>query len=104
MPVPSTAPPFGDSDVPALFADMGVPITVGGVAGLGLVDDADQILVQDVNRGQVVVLATTVTVQTSAFPTAKIGDVVAIVGGASFTIRERLRVGDGALTKLLPGA
>src|SRR5712664_673843 len=102
MPTPSTAPAFGDADIPALMKDMGIAVTVGGVGGIGLLDEADQILVQDVNRGEVVATATTLTIQTSAFPTAKIGDTVS-VGGKSFTVRERLRESDGGLTKLLLG-
>jgi len=102
LPTPSTAPAFGDADIPALMKDMGIAVTVGGVAGIGLLDEADQILVQDVNRGEVVATATTLTIQTSAFPNAKIGDAV-IVGSRNFTIRERLRESDGGLTKLLLG-
>jgi hypothetical protein len=102
MPTPSTAPAFGDADIPALMADMGIAITVGAVAGIGLLDEADQILVQDVNRGEVVATATTLTIQSSAFPSAKIGDAVA-VGSKNFTVRERLRESDGGLTKLLLG-
>jgi hypothetical protein len=100
MPTPSTAPAFGDADIPALLADFGIPIIVGGVGGKGILDEADQILVQDSNRGEVVATATTLTIQTSAFPTAKIGDAVT-AGGKNFTVRERLREGDGGLTKLL---
>lgn len=102
MPTPSTAPAFGDADIPALMADMGIAVTVGGVGGVGLLDEADQILVQDSNRGEVVATATTLTIQTSAFPSAKIGDAV-IAGGRNFTVRERLRESDGGLTKLLLG-
>ena len=102
MPIPSTSPAFRDADIPALLADMGIPVTVGGVSGTGLLDEADELLVQDQVRGQVVVLATTLTVQTSAFPAAAIGQSVTI-GAKTFTIRERLRIGDGALTKLLLG-
>jgi hypothetical protein len=102
MPQPSTAPAFGDADIPALMADMGIRVTVGGVDGIGLLDEADQILVQDVNRGEVVATATTLTIQSSAFPTVKIGDAVA-VGSKNFTVRERLRESDGGLTKLLLG-
>jgi hypothetical protein len=102
MPVPSTAPAFGDSDIPALMADMGIAVTVGGVGGVGLLDEADQILVQDAERGQVVVTMTTLTIQTSAFPAVKIGDAV-IIGSKHFTVRERLRESDGGLTKLLLG-
>lgn len=102
MPTPSTAPAFGDSDIPALMADMGIAITVGGVAGVGLLDEADQILVQDMNRGEVVATATTLTVQSSAFPAVAIGAAV-VAGGRNFTVRERLRESDGGLTKLLLG-
>jgi hypothetical protein len=103
MPQPSTAPAFGDADIPALMADMGIRVTVGGVDGIGLLDEADQILVQDVNRGEVVATATTLTIQSSAFPNARIDDVVS-VGSKNFTVRERLRESDGGLTKLLLGA
>lgn len=102
MPTPSTSPAFGDSDIPFLMADMGIPITVGGVPGIGLLDEADQIFVQDANRGEVVATATTLTIQTSAFPTCRIGDAVT-VGGKTFSVRERLRESDGGLTKLLLG-
>lgn len=102
MPTPSTAPAFGDSDIPALMADMGIAVTVGGVAGTGLLDEADQILVQDVNRGEVVATATTLTIQSSAFPSVAIGAAV-VIGSKNFTVRERLRESDGGLTKLLLG-
>lgn len=102
MPTPSTAPAFGDSDIPALMADMGIAVSVGGVDGIGLLDEADQILVQDQNRGEVVATATTLTIQTSAFPSAMIGDAV-VIGSKNFTVRERLRESDGGLTKLLLG-
>ena len=75
---------------------------MGAVSGVGLLDEADQILVQDVNRGEVVATATTLTIQTSAFPNVAIGDAVT-AGSRSFTVRERLREGDGGLTKLLLG-
>lgn len=102
MPTPSNAPAFRDADIPSLFADMGVALTIGGVPGFGLFDAADQIQIQDVTRGQVVGLVTTITVQTSAFPAMKIGDTV-VIGASSFTVRERLREGDGGLTKVLIG-
>jgi hypothetical protein len=102
MPTPSTVPAFGDADIPALMADMGIAITVGGVSGVGLLDEADQILVHDDQRGEVVATATTLTVQSSAFPSCKIGDAV-VVNAKNFTVRERLRESDGGLTKLLLG-
>ena len=103
MPTPSTSPAFRDADIPALIKDMGIAVTVGGVAGIGLLDEADEIIVQDGTRGGVVMLASTLTVQTSAFPAMKIGDAV-VIGTTNFTVRERLREGDGGLTKLLLGS
>jgi hypothetical protein len=103
MPTPSTAPAFGDSDIPALMTDTGIAISVGGVEGVGLLDEADQIIVQDLNRGEVVATATTLTIQSSAFPNCKIDDAV-VAGGKNFTVRERLRESDGGLTKLLLGS
>lgn len=102
MPTPSTATAFGDADIPTLMADMGIAVTLGGVAGIGLLDEADQILVQDQSRGEVVATATTLTIQTSAFPNLKIGDAV-VANAKNFTVRERIRESDGGLTKLLLG-
>jgi|SRR5579872_4438458 len=102
MPLPSTGPAFGDSDIPALMADMGIAITVGGVSGIGLLDEADEVLVQDATRGQIVVMMSTLTVRTTDFPNAAIGQAVQ-AGATFFTVRERVRMGDGALTKLLLG-
>jgi hypothetical protein len=84
------------------MGDMGIAITIGGVGGIGLLDEADEILIQDATRGQVVVTMTTMTVRTSDFPAVAIDAAVA-VGAKNFTVRERLRMGDGGLTKLLLG-
>ena len=89
MPIPSTALAFGDADITAMFADIGRPITVGGVAAKGFLNEADVIVVQDVERGQVLVKATTLIVQTSAFPGVAVGAAV-IVNSKSFTVRGRL--------------
>src|SRR5260370_25467518 len=102
MPTPSTAPAFGDADIPALMADMGIAVTVGGVAGIGLLDEADEIMVQDQERGGVIITATALTIQTSQFPNAAVNSAV-VIGSRQFTVRQRLRVADGGLTKLLLG-
>lgn len=103
MPIPSSAAAFGDADIPTLLADMGIAVTVGAVNGIGLLDEADEVLVQDADRGQVVVLMTTLTVRTTDFPAAAIDQAVAI-GSRNFTVRERMRIGDGGLTKLILGS
>lgn len=102
MPIPSTVTAFGDSDLPTLLADMAIAVSVGGTSGVGLLDEADEILVQDADRGEVVVLMTTLTVRTTDFPSAAIDQAV-VIGSRNFTVRQRQRIGDGALTKLLLG-
>jgi hypothetical protein len=107
MPLPSPGPAFGDADLPFLIGDTGIPVTVGGVDGIGILTYQDEVLVNDPNtsesfRGQVVVLVTTLTVQTSAFPLAKIGDAV-VIDSQTFSVRERLRDSHGGITKLLIG-
>lgn len=103
MPIPSTATAFGDGDLPTLLADTAVAVTIGGVSGIGILDESDEVFTQDGARGDVTVLMTTLTVRTTDFPNAVIGQSV-VIGAHNFTIRERLRIGDGALTKLLLGS
>ena len=94
---------FRDQDIPFLLQDTGVPVVVGGVSGGGLLDENDQVLVSDRNGGEVLVPMTTLTVQSSAFPSMRI-DTVVTVNGTNYTIRERLKTGDAALTKILLGS
>ena len=94
---------FRDQDIPYLLADTGVPVTIGGVQGTGLLDENDQVLVSDRSGGEVLVPMTTLTVQSSAFPNVKI-DTAVTVNGTNYTVRERLKTGDAALTKILLGS
>ena len=94
---------FRDQDIPFLLLDTGVPVVVGGVSGVGLLDENDQVLVSDRNGGEVLVPMTTLTVQSSAFPSMRI-DTAVTVNGTNYTIRERLKTGDAALTKILLGS
>jgi hypothetical protein len=96
--------PFGDSDIPTMFADFGEPVAIDGVVGVGIVDEEDQAFqTSDGQRGLVVLSVSAVLVQTSAWPGIAIDDPI-IVRGSDYTIRQRLRVTDGATTKLLLGA
>jgi hypothetical protein len=94
---------FRDQDIPFLLLDTGVPVVVGGVSGVGLLEENDQVLVSDRNGGEVLVPMTTLTVQSSAFPSMRI-DTAVTVNGTNYTIRERLKTGDAALTKILLGS
>jgi hypothetical protein len=101
---------FRDADVSALFADaarmgLAVSVTIDGNTGVGIVDENDQVIVSDGNRGGVVGGVTTVTVQTSAFPAdSLVADKAIVVDGVSYTIRQRLKESDAALTKILIGS
>jgi hypothetical protein len=94
---------WNDTDIPAMIAATGgVPCTIGGVAGICLFDLNDSILIQDSNRGQVVMGQPMLTVQTSAFSTLDIDSPVT-VDGKNYKVRERLRRGDSGLTNLFLG-
>jgi hypothetical protein len=95
--------PFGDSDIPIMFADFGVPIFVNNIAGVGIVDLIDQGFAGDGGRGVVWMAITSVLIQTSAFPGIKIDDAV-ILDGSDYTIRSHPRVHDGGLTEISLGA
>ncbi|WKZ15434.1 MAG: hypothetical protein QY317_16180 [Candidatus Jettenia caeni] len=90
---------FGDADIQYLLQDMGVNVTHGVTTVKGLVDFADELLLQagqSAGVGKVIA----VTIKTDSLPNLKIGDSVT-VGGVSYTVRERLQIDDGALTKFL---
>jgi hypothetical protein len=94
---------FRDGDVAALFKDTGVPVTINGISGVAIVDENDQIVVQNSGRGEVVGGVHTVTVQTSKFPTITNGMPI-IIDGVTYSVRQKLKEGDAALTKILLGS
>jgi hypothetical protein len=91
--------------MPTLFADFGRPVTIGAVTGVGIPDLKDEAFATSdrPDRGAVVIAVSKITVWTNEFPDCDIGDDVIWQGG-SYTVRERLRVGDGALTEILLGS
>ena len=94
---------FRDGDVATLFKDMGVPISINGTSGLGLVDENDQIIVSNNGRGEVVGGVHTVRVQTSAFPAIQNGMQI-IVDAVTYSVRQKLpEPGDSAITKIVLG-
>lgn len=91
---------FGDSDIPALLADFGVPVVMGATQVLGIVDyvGKDVLVSQGVSgvSGTDIVVA----VQTSAWP--KVPNRTALtVDGVAMRLRDQQQVGDGALTHLI---
>lgn len=91
---------YRDADIPAILADFGVAVVVGAANGKGIVDYVDAVTLKENGIGGVINKAITVMVQTSAFPTAKVGDAVT-VDGTTYTVRERLQLTDGATTHLI---
>lgn len=94
--------PYGDSDIPTMFADMGETLFINGVQGIGLVDRPEQAFAQDGKRAPVIMAVTGALIQTSAFPGIAIDDPV-ILDGVNYTIADRQRIHDGALTQLFFG-
>lgn len=97
---------FGDSDIPLMMAAFQArPVTIGSTTGVGLVDSEDQVYATSdgPDRGGVVISVSKITIQTSQFPDCKIDDPV-FLDGLSYSVRERLRKHDGALTEILLGA
>jgi hypothetical protein len=93
------SPVFGDSDIPILFADMGVSVTIGAVTlpKGGILDTSD-------DRGlfadlpvDVITQTKFLLVQTSAFP-ALLRNASAVVDGVAYKIRDHRRIDDGGLS------
>jgi hypothetical protein len=99
---------FGDSDIPTMLAELGVPVTAGSVHGYGILDLNDQVVLKDGQGGEVIVKAVTLTVQTSLFPHSAIAVDAAIVANdpvtgtpTNYAVIQPLGAGDGALSKLM---
>ncbi len=95
---------FRDGDVAFLFKDTGVPITLNGVAGLGLVTENDQVVVTDGGRAEVVGGVTTVVVQSSKFNFKIRSGLTIVVDGNNYTVRQLVPTDDAALVKFVLGS
>lgn len=92
---------FRDADIPLMLLACGaLPCVIGGVAGIGLLDEIEIVFGGDVEHGQVQDQISTITVQTSAFPNMRIDDVMTI-DGRTGTVKSRLKIDDGGLTKII---
>ena len=89
-----------ENDIAALIAGTGgVAVVHGGEGGLGLLDLVDEhdlpgATAAHINEHRIL------TVQTSLFPTLKVGETLT-VDGATQKVVDRQKIGDGALTRLL---
>lgn len=99
---------WNNADIPLLIEVVGgVDVVIGAVSVKGVVDTPEDVYDSQSEpqreHGNVVVGVTRVLVQTSAIPAARIDDAIT-VEGVSYSIRDRKRVGDGAMTAILLGA
>lgn len=91
---------FGDADLPAFFADMGVPVTYGAVTVFGLVDAYDE---RDGSAQAMVDVAdriTDVTVPADAFPVFPPRGALLTLNGAAYRVRDVVQQKDGGIAHL----
>lgn len=89
-----------EADIDTMLAGLGgVPVVHGLETGNGLLESFDEHLLEGQDTS-LIGKVSALTVKTSAFPTLKVGEAVT-VAGLPYTVTDRLRLEDGALTKLL---
>ncbi len=90
---------FGDDDIPAFSADMGVDVTLDGVTVQGLLDETDAAAVTADGQVEGVVHGTTLTLSAQARAALEVAGLTVdsniTVDGRAFTVRDFLRVDDG---------
>lgn len=82
-----------------MLADFGVAISAGGKQAKGLVDSADEALMQSGNPSPFIGRSIVVTLRTGDLA-IKEGDPMSI-GGVAHIVREKYQLEDGMLTRLL---
>lgn len=98
---------YRETDLPGLFVDFGVPVTIGTVTGTCLLDEADELISSEYGRavrarGEVLDRTTGITVIAAAFPDLAIDQPLVIQdpdrGTRTGIVSDHKRIGDGALT------
>ena len=93
---------FGDADLPALFADMGVDVVlqvIGQPATRGLVDRETEGAFDDPGSSRVAGRSVSVLIATGSLPPSAAGATV-LVDTIIYRVRSVGPVDDGALTRL----
>jgi hypothetical protein len=89
------------SDITAMLDELGVSVILSANETKGFVDYADELVLEtDVTASVGRMIA--VTVKTGSLPGLAIGSAL-IVDGSAYKAREVLRIGDGALTRIMLG-
>lgn len=87
------------TDIAYALQDCGTACSCGGVATYGVVDSADEVVLERGGVGGSVSKMIHLTIRSAAWPTVAVGSTVTI-SGTSYTVRERLAMDDGELTRL----
>lgn len=90
---------FGDTDIPYLFADMGVTVVMGAYSTKGFIDTADELVTEGGAPGAIGKMIA-VTIKTGSLSGLAVGSIIT-VDGTYYTVRERLQIDDGTLTRIL---
>lgn len=91
---------FGAADLPALLADMGVPVVTTGAPALGLKDETDEeILPDDGSSSSQIGRKTVVTIATGSLSGLTRGAAIT-VDGVAYKISAVQVVDDGLVTKI----
>jgi hypothetical protein len=88
-------------DITAMLDELGVSVILGTNETKGVVDYADELVLEtDVTASVGRMIA--VTIKTGSLPGLAIGSALTVDGG-NYKAREVLRIGDGALTRVMLG-
>lgn len=90
-----------EDDIDAMLEGLGgVSVVHGSETGQGLLDVHDEELLRNGQDPGLIGKVVSVLVKTASFPTLAMDDLV-IVDGKQYSVRDRLRIDDGAMTRLL---
>lgn len=90
---------YREAEIPALLRDFGVDVTLGASTVRGVVDQTDEGTLQGSGPAAMIEESIVVTVQTGSLPGLAVGSSIT-VGGDAYVVRDRRKIGDGALTAL----
>lgn len=89
------------SDIKAVLDELGVSVILSANETKGLIDYADELVLEtDVTASVGRMIA--VTIKTGSLPGLAVGSAIT-VDGSPYKAREVLRLGDGALTRIMLG-
>ena len=91
---------FYDDDIDALFLDFGKTITFGAYSTDGIIDSAEEVGLEQDGRAGVIKGAQVVTFKAGDLVGLVVGSTI-VVDGVTKTVRQRLNIDDGKLTKIL---